>query len=74
MCLKKPLKPPASDPINLNLNLNLVPSPQEDGGGSLSSVGSAKEGVEPPNLPRLLPLLHTLVEERGGVRRFPTFS
>jgi hypothetical protein len=26
------------------------------------------------NLPRVLPLLHTLVEERGGERRFFTFS
>jgi hypothetical protein len=26
------------------------------------------------NFPRLLPLLHTLVEERAGVRRFLTFS
>jgi hypothetical protein len=31
-------------------------------------------GLVKINLPCLPPLLHTLVEERAGVRRFPTLS
>jgi hypothetical protein len=50
----------------------LRPKPRRLSSGPVVLVASKRSGSMNPDTPFHLPLLHTLVEERAGVRRFPS--